>query len=336
MMQQIAQWFKTFFQPRQDGLQFGHLAGMAVLCIAFIGAFFFAYPKIGVQAASFAYVFLALLTWFYGLSWGMIGVLFCSAAIGLTFRQMMGPQVFVGTGLFVFIVLAVSGIRSLYVRMKLAEARLREEHEKSELILLNIFPKKIVERLKSGEVLIADRYEETTILFSDLVGFTDLTKIMTPNDLVMLLDKIVTGFDKLSEKHGIEKIKTIGDAYLVVSGLPEKNQNHALAVCRMALSMQDFLRDFNRAEKTNLQIRIGIHSGDVIGGIIGPKKFNFDLWGDTVNLASRLESAGIPGKIQVSRETYLRTKDYFRFEPREHIEIKGHGTINTFFLVGPK
>jgi class 3 adenylate cyclase len=235
--------------------------------------------------------------------------------------------------LFIFVCLAVGFVSRLYVKLNNTEILLRQEHEKSEMILRNIFPKTIVERLKNGEVLIADKYLDTTILFSDLVGFTHLTKVMPPHDLINLLNKVITGFDQLSEKLGIEKIKTIGDAYLVVSGLPDVNSNHAPAIVQMALEMQKFIAEFNRAENTNLQIRIGIHSGAVIGGIIGPKKFTFDLWGDTVNFASRLESTGVPGKIQVSQATYELVKNAFQFEAGEPFEMKGHGLVQTYFLV---
>jgi class 3 adenylate cyclase len=204
------------------------------------------------------------------------------------------------------------------------------------MILGNIFPRRIVERLKDGEVMIADRYLQTTLLFSDLVGFTSLTRIMSPSELVTLLDHLITGFDQLSERLHIEKIKTIGDAYMVVSGLPTENPHHARDICNMALAMQDFLLDFNVREGLSLQIRIGINSGAVIGGVIGPKKFTFDLWGDTVNLASRLESTGIPSMIHVSQSTYDLTRELFHYEPRPPVEIKGYGMTETYFLMGPK
>ena len=325
---------KKVLQPRHGTLERGSYVFIFLATSLYVGLFVYGNATIGSQAASFAYAFIGLIAWLYGFRRALVAVVFCSVVTGLVFGITPRPQMFVGMVIFVVDAFAVGSVSRLYVKLNETEHLLREEHGKSELILSNIFPKKIVERLKNGEVMIADRYLETTILFSDLVGFTDLTKTLQPHELVVLLDKVITGFDRLSEQLHIEKIKTIGDAYLVVSGLPEENSSHAEDVCRMALAMLSFIEEFNRTEGTHLQIRVGIHSGPVIGGVIGPKKFTFDLWGDTVNLASRLETTGVPGMIQVSSTTHALLADKFRFEPREPFEIKGHGKVQTFFLLG--
>jgi len=328
--------FKAVLQPRHGKLALQSYVGIGVAALIYVVLFYIGLHRIGAQAASFAYVFIAVVSWLYGFRCSLFAVFLCICVSAIFFYDVQFSQIVVGNILFFSVAYAVSLVSSLYVKLRLTESLLREEHEKSEMILSNIFPKKIMERLKNGEALIADRYLETTILFSDLVGFTDLTKTMKPHDLVSLLNKVITGFDQLSEQLHIEKIKTIGDAYLVVSGLPDENSNHAPDVSRMALEMLKFIEDFNRTENMNLQIRIGIHSGAVIGGIIGPKKFTFDLWGDTVNLASRLETTGLPGKIQVSQTTYELLQKDFIFEAREPIDVKGHGKVQTYFLLGTK
>ena len=308
------------------------LAGATALYLAL---FLSTFPSLGRQAAIFAYIYIGIVAWMFGTRRAMVAALFACLVTGAKFGRDVDPSNFVGIFFFFVDALAVGAVSRLYVKLEETQEKLREEHEKSEMILRNIFPRRIAERLKEGEVMIADRYLQTTLLFSDLVGFTDLTRTMAPHQLVHLLDQLITGFDRLSEQLHIEKIKTIGDAYLVVSGMPDENTNHAPDICRMALAMQEFMRDFNRQEGLSLRIRIGIHSGSVIGGVIGPKKFTFDLWGDTVNLASRLETTGIADRIQVSESTWELTRHLFRFEPRPEVEIKGYGLVRTFFLLGP-
>ncbi|MBI9098260.1 MAG: adenylate/guanylate cyclase domain-containing protein [Spirochaetaceae bacterium] len=225
-------------------------------------------------------------------------------------------------------------ISSMHYSLKNTKKDLEEEHKKAQLLLSNIFPDSIAERLKNGESLIADRYIESTILFCDLVGFTHFSRHHSPEEMVSVLDELISSFDILSESYGLEKIKTIGDAYLVVCGLPEKREDHAVAIATMALAMIRVVEEFNSRMELDLKVRIGIHSGPVIGGVIGKKKFTFDIWGDTVNIASRLESHGIPGEIQVSRETYMLLKDIFDFEKRGTIEIKNVGEVKTWLLKG--
>jgi class 3 adenylate cyclase/CheY-like chemotaxis protein len=217
-------------------------------------------------------------------------------------------------------------------KLQIEQKKLKIEQQKSEKLLLNILPKPIADRLKKGEQTIADSFAEVTVLFSDLVGFTELSTTIEPCELVEKLNQIFLAFDKLTEKHCLEKIKTIGDAYMLVGGLPTPRPDHVEAVANMALEMLTTINNINQAAHAHFQIRIGFHTGPVIAGIIGKNKFNYDLWGDTVNIASRMESRGLSGHIQVSEATYQRLKDKFVFERRGPIEIKGKGKMVTYLL----
>lgn len=219
---------------------------------------------------------------------------------------------------------------------KQAEDALREEQEKSEKLLLNILPKAIAERLKQNETTIAEYFPEVTVLFADIVGFTALSAVMNPIDLVELLNKIFSRFDLLCDRHGLEKIKTIGDAYMVVGGLPYPRADHAEAIAQMALDMQTEIARFNANNRKYFSIRVGIHSGPVVAGVIGIKKFIYDLWGDTVNLASRMESHGLSWRIQVSETTYKLLEHKYLFQERGIIDVKGKGGMRTYLLVGKK
>ncbi len=214
--------------------------------------------------------------------------------------------------------------------------KLQIEQERSEKLLLNILPKPIADRLKKGAHTIADSFPEVTVLFSDLVGFTELCAGITAADLVEKLNEIFLAFDILTDLHGLEKIKTIGDAYMLVGGLPTPRDDHVEAVANMALDMFEAIAQLNRKNNANFKIRVGIHTGPVVAGVIGKNKFNYDLWGDAVNVASRMESHGIPGGIQVSEATYHFIKDKFIFERRGPIEIKGKGEMVTYLLKGKK
>lgn len=208
---------------------------------------------------------------------------------------------------------------------------LRSEQEKSEALLLNVLPKPIAERLKRNEHTIADHFDEVTVLFADIVGFTLISQRISPENLVRFLNRIFSIFDTLAEKHGLEKIKTVGDEYMVVGGLPTPMKNHAHAVADMALDMQQLVEN---DLPSGIGIRIGIHSGPVVAGVIGKKKFAYDLWGDTVNTASRMESHSVPGSIQVSAEVQAMLAEAYRFESRGEIDIKGKGCMETYFLLG--
>ncbi|HEY9853155.1 MAG TPA: adenylate/guanylate cyclase domain-containing protein [Leptolyngbyaceae cyanobacterium] len=214
------------------------------------------------------------------------------------------------------------------------EEALRYQQEQSERLLLNILPELIAERLKTDEKIIADNFDEVTILFADLVNFTQMASQTTPKELVCLLNEIFSIFDRLTEKHGLEKIKTIGDAYMVVGGLPVPRKDHADAIARMALDMQQAITQFNAAQGTNFSLRIGINTGPVVAGVIGTKKFSYDLWGDAVNTASRMESHGLVGTIQVTENTYNMLRDKFLFEERGIINVKGKGDMKTYLLAG--
>lgn len=223
------------------------------------------------------------------------------------------------------------------------ELALRLAQHKSESLLLNILPQTIAERLKQDPKEIAEHFDDVTILFSDIVGFTPISSQMPPLELVKLLNKMFSTFDKLADRYGLEKIKTIGDAYMVAGGLPVPSKNHAEAVADMALEMQAAIKRFQTAKSfldqtpanlKKMQIRIGINTGPVVAGVIGIKKFIYDLWGDTVNVASRMESSGKPEQIQVSAATYYRLKDKYLFEKRGAIAVKGKGEMTTYWLKG--
>lgn len=211
---------------------------------------------------------------------------------------------------------------------------LEEERAKSERLLLNILPGSVAHRLKETEGTVADHFHEATVLFADIVGFTELSASMTPTAVVELLNDIFSEFDRLAEERGLEKIKTIGDSYMVVGGLPEIRPDHAEAVAELALDMKDAINAFAEHLKKPFSMRIGINTGPVVAGVIGAKKFIYDLWGDTVNIASRMESHGLPGCIQVTEETYGRLRDIYMFEERGLIEVKGRGEMLTYLLLG--
>lgn len=217
-----------------------------------------------------------------------------------------------------------------------AEQILRSEQENSERLLLNILPKTIADRLKQGQINIADGFAEVTILFADIVGFTEISSRTSPQELVELLNQIFSAFDLLSEQYGLEKIKTIGDNYMVAGGLPVSCANHAESIAEMAIEMQQQIMKFSDESGQPLQIRIGINTGPVVAGVIGTKKFIYDLWGDAVNTASRMESQGFPGKIQVSDSTYQLLCHKYLLKTRGTINVKGKGDMTTYYLIGRK
>jgi class 3 adenylate cyclase len=222
---------------------------------------------------------------------------------------------------------------------ELVHQRTREltlEKQTSERLLLNVLPAPVADRLKIGEHLIVDRFDAVSVLFADIVGFTTLSSHTTPEALVTMLNELFSTFDGLAERHGLEKIKTIGDAYMVVAGVPQPVADHATAITHMALDMIASIEAYARRNGSPLTIRVGIHTGSVVAGVIGTKKFIYDLWGDTVNTASRMESHGVPGRIHVSEATYLLLAGSFDFEPRAPIEVKGKGTMQTYLVIGQK
>ncbi|MBD1912796.1 MULTISPECIES: adenylate/guanylate cyclase domain-containing protein [unclassified Leptolyngbya] len=216
------------------------------------------------------------------------------------------------------------------------EAELRHQRKRTEQLLLNIMPQAIAERLKRGQKTIVDSFTRASVLFADIANFTALSTDISPVELVELLNAIFTAFDELATFKGLEKIKTIGDAYMVVGGVPTPIPDPIAATAEMALAMQELIRTFHTPTGIPLSLRIGIHTGPVIAGIIGTRKFSYDLWGDTVNVASRMETQGEPGRIQVTESVYEKLKDDYRFEKREIIEIKGKGLMQTYWLTGKK
>ncbi len=225
---------------------------------------------------------------------------------------------------------AVRGRRALDREHRLLLA----ERERSERLLLNVLPAPIAARLKQGEEVIADGFPEVTVLFADLVDFTRRSQDTTPERVVQVLDDLFSALDELAERHGLEKIKTVGDAYMAVGGLPEPRPDHAEAVAEMALAVREEVGRHLDPAGRPLAVRIGIDTGPVVAGVIGRRKFSYDLWGDTVNVASRMESLGVSGCIQVTDRTYRRLRDRYRFERRGPVQVKGKGELVTWFLVG--
>ena len=218
-----------------------------------------------------------------------------------------------------------------------AEADLRIEQAKADRLLLNVLPAEIATKLKENENnqgAIAERYESVTVLFADIVNFTGLAAETSPTELVCRLNDIFSAFDAIAERHGLEKIKTIGDAYMVVGGVPRPSDNHAEAVLKMAIEMLEFA-EYYPMGNGRLCLRIGLNTGPVVAGVIGTQKFSYDLWGDAVNVASRMESQGVINRIQVSEETYLQLKDTYSFEDRGYLLIKGRGEMRAFLFQPP-
>ncbi|MDX2232630.1 MAG: adenylate/guanylate cyclase domain-containing protein [Leptolyngbyaceae cyanobacterium bins.349] len=242
-------------------------------------------------------------------------------------------------------VIGILGVIDDITQRKEAEEALKAEQEKTELLLLNVLPAAIAHQLKQrfGELqdrhthaLIAESFEEVTVLFADIVNFTTISANISATDLVGLLNRIFLVFDDLCDRHGLEKIKTIGDSYMVVGGLPDPRPDHAEAIADMALDIQQEIAHLRTYEGRSIEVRIGINTGAVIAGVIGKKKFTYDLWGDVVNTASRMESHGISGKIQVTKTTYERLKSQYAFDIRGAIEVKGKGEMETYWLTGKR
>ena len=222
------------------------------------------------------------------------------------------------------------------VRRLIQQSRLYQQlidtQEKTEKLLLSIFPEPIAKRLQQTEGVIADHFANVSVLFADMVGFTKLASRISPTELVIKLNSIFSEFDHLTEQYGLEKIKTIGDGYMVASGLPIQRDDHADAIIAMALDMQQTMMQLTSKIVEPLTLRIGIHTGPVVAGVIGLKKFSYDLWGDTVNTASRMEQHGIPGCIQITETTYRHLSKPYLFSERGVIDVKGKGKMKTYLL----
>jgi len=212
--------------------------------------------------------------------------------------------------------------------------RLSEERQRSDKLLLNVLPRSIAERLRNGEKTIVDFHADSTVLFCDVVGYTVYASQASAADLINRLNELFQVFDRLAKRYGLEKIKTIGDAYMLAGGIPEPMSDHAAAVADIAVAMLRSTSQLATKYAEPWQLRIGVHSGPAVAGIIGQNKFSYDLWGETVNIASRMESTGISGKIQITDATRERLAGAFLTEPREPITIKGVGEMTTYFLKG--
>jgi adenylate cyclase len=237
-------------------------------------------------------------------------------------------------GGLIFLIVAISFYS--YSIINSSEALLEEERQKSEDLLLNILPEVIAKRLKTCPELIADDFQEATVLFADICNFSGMTNTMSADELVNMLDEVFSEFDSIADRHALEKIKTIGDEYMVAGGIPVPRADHCEAVANMALEMQNVVHNTLSKKYDGLKLRIGIHSGPVVAGVIGKKKFSYDLWGDSVNTASRMELHCIEDKIQVTQEVYERLRDQYQLEYRGNIEIKGKDKISTYFLISRK
>lgn len=221
-----------------------------------------------------------------------------------------------------------------FVMLHYFSSQLKQEQEKSERLLLNVLPAEIAEELKDNNRIIAKHFDSVSVLFADVVGSTALTVKLEPATMVNILNEIFSYFDTLVDKYGLEKIRTIGDNYMVASGVPRPRSDHAVALAEMALEMNAYIYTLPIDEGTPIQFRIGMNTGPVVAGVIGQKKFHYDIWGDAVNTASRMESHGIPGKIQITQEMYEVIKDDFLCNPRGIVDVKGKGEMETWFLEG--
>ena len=294
----------------------------------------------GILAPLGALVFLEVrqaIRWFVAfllvfLLLGILGeALFPDADVPAWFTTTMLALNVIGAGSVAFMLLA-----SFASQRDAALRALRAEQEKSEALLLNILPSSIAERLKAASQAIADHFESASILFADVVDFTPLAQRLSPAEVVGILDQLFSRFDTLVELHGLEKIKTIGDCYMAAAGVPDPHPDHARRAALLALDMLDAVATSTIAGQPGLELRIGINSGPVIAGVIGTKRFLYDLWGDAVNTASRMEAHGTPSEIQITRTTYELLKDEFVCRRRGTILVKGKGQMETWYLEGSR
>ncbi len=272
-----------------------------------------------------AFVLVFLLT-------GVAGeLLFVDIDVPIWFTSTILALNIIGAGAVSFTLLA-----SFADQRNAALAALRVEQERSDLLLMNILPRSIAERLKAASQTIADHFDAASILFADIVDFTPVAQRLTPAEIVGILDQLFSRFDTLVERHGLEKIKTIGDCYMAAAGVPDATPDHARRAALLALDMRDAVATSPFGDGLGLELRIGINSGPVTAGVIGSKRFLYDLWGDAVNTASRMESQGTPGEIQITGVTHELLRDEFVCEPRGTIQVKGKGLMETWYLVGSR
>jgi class 3 adenylate cyclase len=285
----------------------------------------------------FAYIFLTALS-------GAFDVYLADSVVGSRATVPLQTTMFffalnfmvVSTVVYLLIRYSASEKQKIQARLIETHRLLQIEQDRSERLLLNILPGAIAERLKNSNQTIADGFADVTVMFADIVNFTQVAAGLTPQQVFAMLNRIFSSFDEFAEKYGLEKIKTIGDAYMVAGGLDGETSDYTAAITEMALDMRDLLhRDFNVNDR-RLDIRIGIGSGPVVAGVVGKKKFIYDLWGDTVNIASRITSEGVPGMVQVDERSYQRLKEGFDFLPAETVSFKGKGRMVVHRLLGRK
>jgi len=330
-------WVLALLMSRSRALYFGTTLAMtevlahAWICVSVLG-----------WASGFQYYLLGALVSFFLFpgkrvgSYATIALAVAEFAILFAMRDRLPSVVLDASTLatmsianivFAFALSMMTALHYVHVAER-AEKALQEEHAKSEALLENVMPGAIAARLKQSDATIADSFPDASVLFADIVGFTELSQTLAPSELVRMLDGIFSAFDEMVVRHGVEKIKTIGDAYMVASGIPTPRPDHAEALAALALEMQQAMPRFD----SRLRIRIGIHSGPVVAGVIGRRRFLYDLWGDTVNTASRMESHGLPGEIQITEATRALLEGKFSLEERGSIEVKGKGAMRTYLL----
>lgn len=274
----------------------------------------------------------------------LAGFLVVVAAAGVLEPSLRGTNALPEWLRTLFFVLNIGAISTLAVTLLAVFNRQRDEalrlaateQERSEGLLLNILPAQIAERLKAGERRIADAHADATVLFADLVGSTALALELPPDALIGVLSDVFSSIDDLALRHGVEKIRTIGDNWMGVSGVPRSRDDHAQAAVRMALGVRDFVERYRLSDGRRLAVRIGLNSGPLVAGVIGKHKFVYDVWSDTVNTASRMESQGIAGRVQISEATYALIKKDFVCEERGAIDVRGRGQLTTYFVLAAR
>ena len=332
-------WATTLDRQQVIGLMLNGSAGLAVLVLAETVGMdeSLAAPAI-LLVAIFAFVvlrlrftlaFVAAGTYLVGFAVVVAGQ---PTAAGLLELFLVAAAIVVGLAATY---LLEQGARDVFAQRRFIETQavaLAEAHATSERLLLNVLPAKIAERLEAGETTIADWFDDATVLFADIVGFTQLATRLEPRATRDVLDRLFTGFDERAESHSLEKIKTIGDAYMVVGGVPEPSPDHPARVVGFGLDLFDFVAQVAADLGLPLALRIGIHTGPVVAGVVGTHKFSYDLWGDTVNVASRLESQGVAGSLHISETTWLRVRELVQATSRGPMDLKGRGSMSTFLV----
>ncbi len=319
----------TLFTIFMTALQLGPETANHLFMAAAILGFFLIFPKSQIRYMVIMIILAVLgfvmLEWFYNLNGG--GIL-----------DLPDEFIFIAKissmSAFIFIILAITAYH--YNLVNHAETNLEIEHQRSENLLLNILPDHIAQRLKTSNAQIADQVDDAAVLFADIVGFTELSERVHHTQLVFILDKLFTKFDDIVDKYKLEKIKMIGDAYMIGSGLNINDTKHHVKMASCALDMVKSIEQHNILDAPGLGVRIGIHCGPVVAGVICKQKFAYDLWGDTVNTASRMESHGLKNEIQVSIDFYNKTKDLFLYEERGKVLVKGKGEMELYLLKGKK